>query len=689
MGAIRTEVWEQHLNFHPDEESVLKAFLHGFFVTWGRRRRAYNTELSVYFLNPEQFIAEAYGFEQEVMLVYSNYSTIEPRAIQAAEAFLADDPARGRVEKLTYLFVSEDQAAEQWFNEYTSINQESRLIIPFSAEDLRNNSGDAWYVRNKIGRLLYGRDLFDYRLPLERDTYFFGRSDLVLNLFDAIKRAENRGIFGLRKTGKTSLLYKLERMLKADNVSDVFYYDCKLPSIRKLRWYELLNKICDEIELRLTITQSVHVSERDVADRLIQLVKHLTKPALLVFDEIEYISPVAIDDQHWHQDFLDFWQTFWACQSRYRSISAMIAGVNPSVVEMDTIGGIQNPLFGIVSYQFLTGLNDDETRNMIRTLGKRMGLKFDFDAANYIHKRYGGHPLLTRMACSVTNTMVKENSEIRPVTLATGRLRNDEEERDAELMFYCRHVVSELKQFYRDEYEMLEFLSSGQILDFVELAPYPEFTKHLRSYGLLTKDQFGQPTVAIPVIQRYVALELARKEGRQTLFRVVPTSEREHWLEKRINSIVHDIRLLEKAIQHSGNLSLYGANSFPEADQFTAIRVVRSEVEFSSFINVCNRCFVEGVENYGRSIGLNRYYWIDIKQTYQGLWYSLERIKIYRHENMHLLLTAQASSELLAYIKQDLEGRNPSAVKDSHFILQQCVLDGLLSGIQIELAKLI
>jgi len=51
----------------------------------------------------------------------------------------------------------------------------------------------------------------------------------------------------------------------------------------------------------------------------------------------------------------------------------MIAGVNPSVVEIDSVGGVQNPLFGIVSYQFLTGLNPEETRNMIRTLGKRMG----------------------------------------------------------------------------------------------------------------------------------------------------------------------------------------------------------------------------------------------------------------------------------------------------------------------------
>ena len=52
MGTIRNEAREQHINNYPEEEELLKPFLDGFFVTWGRRRHAYNTELSVYFLNP-------------------------------------------------------------------------------------------------------------------------------------------------------------------------------------------------------------------------------------------------------------------------------------------------------------------------------------------------------------------------------------------------------------------------------------------------------------------------------------------------------------------------------------------------------------------------------------------------------------------------------------------------------------
>jgi len=49
MG-IKSEVRDLHLNSFPQEEALLKPFLAGFDVTWGRRRRAQNTELSVFFL---------------------------------------------------------------------------------------------------------------------------------------------------------------------------------------------------------------------------------------------------------------------------------------------------------------------------------------------------------------------------------------------------------------------------------------------------------------------------------------------------------------------------------------------------------------------------------------------------------------------------------------------------------------
>lgn len=686
MGQIRTEVRDQHLNSYPEEEELLKPFLDGFYVTWGRRRVAYNTEVSVYFLKPEPIITEAYGFSQELLLVYAPYDSIQPRTIQAAEQFLTDDPGKGRVEKLNYFIIAETDKVQDSIESYTAINQESRIIIGFSANELRNSKGNSWFVRNVLDTQLFGRDLFDYRLPLEKDTYFFGRADIVASYFNAVKRSENRGVFGLRKTGKTSLLYKLERMLKAENVETFFYYDCKSPSIRKLRWFELLQRICKDISERSNISVNGKFDEVNAADTFANLVSKARTPIVVVFDEVEYISPIAQNDRHWHSDFVDFWQTFWACQSRYRMLSAIVAGVNPSVVEMDTINGIQNPLFGIVPYQYLTGLSLDDTGRMIRTLGRRMGLKFEQDAIQYLHERYGGHPLLTRIACSLINTDIRVAKVSRPVQITRESLLKDEDARDSDLAFYCRHVVSELRQFYPDEYSMLEMLASGQTSDFIEFARYPEYTKHLESYGLLTYDVHKLPRISIPVVGRYVGIDLAQREGRRTIYRVVSSNLRASWLTKRVSSIMHDMRFLEKLIQNAkAAVLLFGVNSFPEAESFADIKVCESEADFDAFINACNRCFVESIENYGKSLLKSNYFWEDVKTTYPSLWYALQRIKTYRVNHMHLKLNLNANSNFLEYLKRDLENRIPSQVPDLFFVLQQCVLDGLLTGIQIEI----
>lgn len=691
MGNIREDVRNQHLYSYPKEELFLKPFLQGFDITFGRRRRGYNTELSIYLLKPEPFMAETYGFSQEVLLAYSPFKKLEPRSLQAAEKFLNEEPIRGRAEKLTYFLLSDDDNTVDEITQQTTMNNESRIIVGFSTKDLENNQNDAWYVRNTLNRQLYNRDLFDYRLPLEKDTYFFGREDIVASYHDAIKRSENRGLFGLRKTGKTSTIYKIERTVKSDDSAYFIYYDCKLPSIRKLRWHQLLQRVCQDLSAESGVTLLGGFDEINVADTFMKLISQLTKPAVLVFDEIEFISPVARFDEHWHKDFVDFWQTFWACQSRHRKVSTILAGVNPHVVELDSVEGIQNPLFGIVSYQYLKGLGFDEMRRMVKTLGRRMGMQFEPAAFNYLHERYGGHPLLTRIACSLINLAIRVNNENRPVLLSKGRLLREEEARDTDLTFYCRHVVSELGQFYPDEYEMLELLASGQTNDFLEFAARLEYTKHLTEYGLLSYDAYGAPKIPIPVIARYVGLELARKEKRKTIYKVISTPEREKWLKKRVGSTLHDIRFFEKLTANTNPPlpSLFGPNSFPEADAFQSIKVCSGEEDFRSFINSCNRCFVESIEVYGKSISKPNYYWDDVRNTFPGLWFALQRIKLYRHNYMHLKLNPKVNEEFLDYLNRDLEGRNPSQVPDVYFMLQQATLDGLLTGLQIEINKLI
>jgi hypothetical protein len=679
MG-IKPEVRDFHLNQYPQEEELLAPFLAAFDVTWARRRRAQNTDVSVYFLKPHDHIRESFGFEQELLLAYSPYPTLEPRSIQAAEQVLNEDPARGRVERLTYLLVSAMPRARQWVQNYVASNQETRLIAAFSVTDLRANTSNPWYVRNELAQQFFGRDLFDFRLPLEHDLYFFGRDAEVLTYRDAIRRGENRGLFGLRKTGKTSLLYKVERVVTAEDDTKVVYVDCKSPAVRTLRWYELLMYLSRKIEGSSAIS-TAGVSMAEAAERFNRSVRRHTSTnrLVLVFDEIEYVSPLARLDPHWKQDFVSFWQTIWSCQSRYRGLSAILAGVNPTVTEESTYDGIQNPLFGIVSPQYLQGFALEDTRRMVRTLGKRMGLSFEAAAVEYLQDRYGGHPLLTRIACSYLNSSLVKSGTARPVSVTASGFAVDESVRDSDLAFYCEHVVSELREFYPDEYAMLELLACKQIGDFVELSRDGSWVKHLRDYGLL-RERHGVPSISIPVVERYVA-------GRTGGAYLIPPPSRNSWIDRRLDSLLHDLRLLERRVELKKLPALFGPNSFPEADKLRGLGEVQDEKDFAHFINVMNRCLVESIEKFGQHEKRPSYFW-DLKATYPALHQALDRIKVYRHNAVHLMLGPQAEEKFAYFLREDLEGRRPSEVPEVWFLLQQRVLDALFAAIQVEAARL-
>jgi hypothetical protein len=686
MGLIHPEVREKHLDFFEDEEEVITPFLSGFDITWARSRKAYNTDLSVYFLKPEKHISEAYGFSREVMLVYSPYPQMESRTIQAAELFITDSPAKGRVENLNYILVSGDEDVEGWISTYTAENPESRIIIPFSVKKLRENKSNGHFIRRTISRFFYERDLFDYRLPLKNDYYFFGRKDVVASLYDSIKKGENSGLFGLRKTGKTSILYKLERQIHESDLASVLYFDCKVPSIRKLRWYQLLEKISNKISSELDLPIEGEFNEIDASESFTKLIERTkgVKKIVLVFDEIEYISPIAIEDTHWKRDFISFWQTLWGTQSINRIITAIIVGVNPHPLEIDTVERVQNPLFGIVPYSYLRGLDFDDMKSMIKILGKRMGLHFEPDAIEYLHERYGGHPYLTRIACSLINNIVNSLNYPKPAKVSSDNLKEYEESLDSNLMHYYRHVVSELREFYPQEYELLEWLASGQKAKFNEEAKYREHIRHLTGYGLLSFDEGGTPHISIPAVGRYIGLEYMSKEGRKTIFKTVDAKDRPLWLINSKKSIVTDLRQLEALIQKKKLPPLFGPNSFPEADEFIGVEVVTDKVTYGHFINTCNRCFVESIDRYGKSIGKKDYFWEDIKESYPALWDALYRIRLYRHAYAHRELNEKPHEDFNKYIKRDLEGQKPSQVRELNFVIQQCVLESLLNSIQVE-----
>lgn len=691
MGLIHQDAQRAFFDSHRGNSNLIKLFLTGFDIKAAYEKHVSNTTVFAYILQAEDFMKEAFGFEKDMLLMYSPYKKMEPRAIQAMDELFHLYPFAGRVDTLNCFLLSDDENVEAWVKE--SANSENvRIIIPFSRNEALSNKGDPWYIRNKLIKYCFGLDLFGYTLPLNNDTYFFGRQQIVAHYINSIKRGENRGIFGLRKTGKTSLLYKIDRVVSEQKIGELFFYDCKSPAIRMLHWNEFLHEIYSDICKRINIPAKREDDAMAVIRNLQTAVKEAANKGIkiiLVFDEIEYISFIAALDKHWKTEFVDFWQTIWSIQSMHRNLIFIVAGVNASVGEIDSIEingrKIQNPLFGIVQSEYLKGLTEDECSSMIKTLGKRMGLKFEYDVIKHIYAQYGGHPMLTRLACSRLNMYFEE--AIRPVAISLRCAEQLFPDINAELVYYFSHVISELKEFYPDEYEMFELLAAGQIVDYLELAQSVELTKHLYDYGLVI-DKGGVPEVKLPVAADFVASDLAKKEQRKTSYKLIPPEDRPKWIVRRVKSIVQDMRQLELAIsQSSGMPKLFGEHSFPEADKLLDIPVADTESNFIAFTNIINRCFVESVENYGKEIGKPQYFWAEICSTYPALFEVLHRAKVYRHSQDHVKLTPLVQQHYVAFRAEDTAGIVDP--KEQLYTIQQKLLDRLWVAIQVETNRII
>lgn len=687
-GTIHQAVRRTHLDLHPDVGDIFAAFLHNFSVTWAKRVRHRGSDFSVFLLRPLAHMAVSYGFDAEILVLYSPYDTLEPRIVLSLQDFARQDPAKGRIDPMVAFLVTEAAGHREWVADYSAKNPDGDIpiVVSFHGKRLRENKGDPYLIRNLLRDQLHQRDLFDHRLPIHDDKMFVGRDDLFYDLKNAYDLSENRGLFGLRKTGKTSLFLKLERLIR-ESSDDIFVYlDCKNPGIRELRWRDLLTYITKLARPGVALDTNEHPSVAFEAT-----IRELGRKVVLVFDEIEFISPIAQQDVHWRQDFLPFWQTIWSVQSQVTHLSVLIGGVNPWCVETPEVDDVQNPLFGIVTPKYLAGMDEHEVRTLLRTLGRPMGLKFANNAVDYLVRQYGGHPLMTRLACSEVHKAISISGKSRPVEITAAFLEETERSREVAVSFYARQVVSELERFYNDEYELLAEIARGSVADLWELAKDPVFTEHLRNYGLLRVSETGRPEVSIPAL--IPTLQSYDRDGRRhrPLYDVVEPNDRRRWLDERKRKIKEALNTLELRIKAADGAvpSLYGPNSYPHADEFHSVPVVSGWSDFNTFINTCNKCFVEAVRAHGEQVeqksGEHRK---GVIQAYPELSRAHDRIRMYRNADVHLVRHAHVEEAVQQFLDDDLNGRPLWEVEDAPFILQQRTLDELFAGILAEIDQL-
>lgn len=506
--------------FTPDEERIAHQFATFFRVDFARVQPFKKRDYAFLLTRPTKDYLQSYILEdRELLVLFSRAEEFDGRLFDFVDRINSE--YANRLDRLCMVLVGNGGDLASRVESYLEKQTEARLVIPISANEADESLEER--IQERLSRFFFGRDLFAFSSPLKSDAYFYGRQGILQFLYDKYRSGENSGLFGLRKTGKTSVLHAVRRWLEAREEPAVII-DCQDSAVQLRPWNELLYYITERL-IRvhdvgglksLLKPERYQPKNASVAfeDDLVKISHWFgDKRILLMFDEIESITFSLATQEHWRsgRDFLLFWQSIRAIYQRNPNlISFLLTGVNPHIIESSQVAGADNPVFRIVSPRYLEFFRYDEVEKMVRETGKYMGLQFEPEVISGLMTDYGGHPFLVRQACSSIHHRVREN---RPFVVDRFFYASVSPDIERELQDYVSQIVSVLREHYAEEYELLEMLAVGNLNDFREwVDAAPKMIQHLKGYGLVTESRLSYH-ITIRCVQAFLD-EDKRMRGR-------------------------------------------------------------------------------------------------------------------------------------------------------------------------------
>jgi len=297
------------------------------------------------------------------------------------------------------------------------------LPIPLAAvqQALLDGGASAGLLAQYTDRYLPGADLFDDRNAIGDTMSFFGRTELLQRLEEDLHRSQGIGLFGLRKSGKTSILLQLGFAMRRHPVVhiDLQPYGGKLRYGAEL-FDRILQKLAQFVKERSPkspfnfdplLPEHRPASEltADFAQKMSQLAQKLSQagyelPILLFLDEIERILPTQSDVRERAEEFNACFGAFRALSQERRLLSLLVADVHPDcnrINQWQQADVPTNPVFNFFKEVFVLPFSPEETARMLTDIGELMGVKFDGPTLSAIHRESGGHPFVARQLASL------------------------------------------------------------------------------------------------------------------------------------------------------------------------------------------------------------------------------------------------------------------------------------------------
>lgn len=388
----------------------------------------------------------------------------------------------------TFFMWAPDQRLRVKLNDWST---PQRLAIPLLIDD-----EDEFSLISLLRDHVYARDLFYVTTPVYGAS-FFGRRTLLQSLRDDVFDQRVAGVFGLRKSGKTSILMQLKEELAEDKVvtvlidleafpsppddpTDDLVADLRRRLILELKAHRLRTQELSELSARPTILE--------LRDAIQVVLKHLHKSGhrvLILLDEIEYLTPADRIDIA-EGDMPRIAQVLSVLRSTVQetpNFTFVLSGLTSAIIEGGRLYGRPNPLFSWAKAIYVKPLARDEADDLAETVGGKMGVQFEPGALDALHEASGGHAFLYRSLSSAVVARLATDDYQRRMSRAT--VLSELNEWKERVRGNIEEMIQHVKRYYSTEAVMLELLMDSPE-DFAELAPSePVAVRRLSDLGLI------------------------------------------------------------------------------------------------------------------------------------------------------------------------------------------------------------
>lgn len=452
---------------------------------------------------------ERFDLTRPILVYCSSKPTLPPQAMNRVNQAIRE--SEGRVQPNVAFVATPDRAAPETIRKWRTDVQVVPLVT--SADQRYRDAPLSEDLADLLAHSLYERDLYDELTPVTGD-HFFGRARELNALARDLAEGRHCGVFGLRKIGKTSLLYRLRDRLRDTGSTVAVFLDLQSVAAAGDAGYaawrlgqELLTEVARSESgiTRDQVAAALDLPERagdrpprqllsDLFHGLGTMLQSVNERLIIILDEIEVLIPARGAPLPLTAELL---RGLRATAQQTQQLSMVVAGVNSSISERPRLGDADNPLFGVLAPTYIGPLTKQDCRELISRLGRRMGLRWPGNEVSALVSDVGAHPALARLAASGVAAL--DPARPRHVT------KDDVAKvaADFHLKYNARfaEMVDSLRRYYPEEFDLLELLVAGDA-EFVGAwrSVQPDAFNHLVAYGIVDQG----PAIAIPAFARWL-----------------------------------------------------------------------------------------------------------------------------------------------------------------------------------------